>query len=67
MNWFTKIKSMCGFGNYSKTAGSDEAKGSQDFSDMTVKELKSIAKERGIKGYYKFKKAELISVLDRSQ
>ena len=31
---------------------------------MNVKELKAIAKERGIKGYYRLRKAELIEVLD---
>lgn len=34
-----------------------------DYSSMKVAELKAIAKERGIKGYYKLKKAELISSL----
>ena len=29
-----------------------------------MKELKAIAKERGIKGYYRLRKAELIEILD---
>ena len=32
--------------------------------DMNVKELKALAKERGIKGYYRLRKAELIESLD---
>ena len=30
---------------------------------QSVKELKAIARERGIKGYYKMKRAELLEVL----
>ena len=30
----------------------------------TIVQLKAIAKERGIKGYYKLRKAELIHALD---
>jgi hypothetical protein len=34
-----------------------------DFASMKVSELKAAAKERGIKGYSKLKKAELVAVL----
>ena len=33
-------------------------------NNHTVKQLKAIAKERGIRGYYKLRKAELIHALD---
>lgn len=34
-----------------------------DYSSMTVSELRTIAKEKGIEGYSKLKKAELIEEL----
>ena len=34
------------------------------YQNMNVKELKALAKERGIKGYYRLRKAELIEILD---
>ena len=33
-------------------------------NNKTVKQLKFIAKERGIRGYYKLRKAELINALE---
>ena len=33
-------------------------------NNKTVKQLKAIAKERGIRGYYKLRKAELINTLE---
>ena len=33
----------------------------------TIVQLKAIAKERGIKGYYKLRKAELINALEATR
>ena len=35
----------------------------KSYQNMKVQELKAIAKERGIKGYYRLRKAELINIL----
>ena len=36
----------------------------KSYQNMNVKELKAIAKEQGIKRYYRLRKAELIEILD---
>ena len=36
-------------------------------NNNTVKQFKAIAKERGIKGYYKLRKAELINALEATR
>ena len=33
-------------------------------NNQTIRELRAIAKERGLRGYYKLRKAELVSLLD---
>ena len=36
-------------------------------NNNTVKQLKAIVKERGIKGYYKLRKADLINALEATR
>ena len=36
-------------------------------NNNTVKQLKAVAKERGIKGYYKLRKAEVITALEATR
>ena len=35
-------------------------------NNQTIRELRAIAKERGLRGYYKLRKAELVSILETS-
>lgn len=42
----------------------DKKDGKSSLSEMTTKELKALAKERGIEGYSSMSKDELLGVLD---
>jgi hypothetical protein len=56
MNWFNKIRSLF----------QTEKKVSIDYSTLKVVELKVIAEEKGLKGYSKLRKAELVEALKAS-
>ena len=47
------------------TNKTEEAEITTDYSSQTVSQLKTIAKERGLKGYSSLKKAQLIELLNR--
>lgn len=55
------------FGNMRKGVSAEnavvEVSLSEDLSNLTVARLKSIAKERGLSGYSKLKKADLVRLL----
>ena len=69
MNWFTKIKNACGFGIKSKQSSknTEGAFSPSAYSSMKVPELKAMAKEKGIKGYYKLRRLDLIKALENDQ
>jgi predicted GIY-YIG superfamily endonuclease len=56
MSWFNKIQDF--FKGKSTPA--------VDYGSLKVVELKAIAKEKGIKGYNKLRKAELVEALKRT-
>jgi hypothetical protein len=51
MNWFNKIQSLF------------QKKKSVNYNTLKMVELKTIAKEKGLKGYAKLRKADLITLL----
>tara|TARA_R110002074_G_scaffold222759_2_gene393554 strand:- start:166 stop:387 length:222 start_codon:yes stop_codon:yes gene_type:complete len=73
MSWFSE--KICQLQNllhtqapvFKNTPAAREAdKGYGDFNELKVVELKSIAKEKGLKGYTGLRKAELIKMLQQN-
>jgi hypothetical protein len=65
LNWFSGThKQLMEALGISKN-NTEEAEVTTDYSSQTVSQLKTIAKERGLKGYSSLKKAELITLLSK--
>jgi hypothetical protein len=65
LNWFSGThKQLMEALGISKN-NTEEAEVTTDYSSQTVSQLKTIAKERGFKGYSSLKKAELITLLSK--
>mgnify|MGYP003636623962 FL=1 len=67
VNWFsgTHKQLMEALGvSTNKTEESDTSQTTKDYSGKTVTQLKTLAKERGLKGYSSLKKSELINLLN---
>ena len=60
MSWFSKWKQT-----FFKKDQQDNS--SQDLSTMKLAELRSLAKEKGLKGYTSLRKAQLLELLQRTQ
>jgi hypothetical protein len=67
VNWFsgTHKQLMEALGvSSNKTEQTNTLQNTTDYDKQTVSQLKSIAKERGLKGYSSLKKSELINLLN---
>tara|TARA_R100001443_G_C3336436_1_gene173532 strand:- start:870 stop:1121 length:252 start_codon:yes stop_codon:yes gene_type:complete len=65
LNWFSGTHKQLMEALGISTNNTEEVEVTTDYSSQTVSQLKTIAKERGLKGYSSLKKAELITLLSK--
>ena len=65
LNWFSGTHKQLMEALGISTNNTEEVETTTDYSGQTVSQLKTIAKERGLKGYSTLKKAELITLLSK--
>ena len=63
LNWFSGTHKQLMEALGISTNNTEEVEVTTDYSGQTVSQLKTIAKERGLKGYSNLNKAELITLL----
>ena len=64
LNWFSGTHKQLMEALGISTNNTEEVEVTTDYSSQTVSQLKTIAKERGLKGYSSLKKADLINLLN---
>tara|TARA_Y100000593_G_C4115964_1_gene240272 strand:- start:142 stop:363 length:222 start_codon:yes stop_codon:yes gene_type:complete len=65
LNWFSGTHKQLMEALGISINNTEETEVATDYSSQTVSQLKTIAKERGLKGYSSLKKAELITLLSK--
>ena len=66
MSWLTKVRSFFSKGEENEEATATVEVVTQDLSGMKLAELRSVAKQRGMKGYTSLRKAQLLEHLQNN-
>ena len=66
MSWLTKVRSFFSKDEENTTTETTESVVTQDLSGMKLAELRSVAKQRGMKGYTSLRKAQLLEHLQNN-
>lgn len=66
MSWLTKVRSFFSKDEENTATETAESVVTQDLSSMKLAELRSVAKQRGMKGYTSLRKAQLLEHLQNN-